>query len=351
MLGVVVFTIALALVFDFYNGMNDAANSVATIVSTRVLTPRQAVVWAAFWNFAAAFFLGTAVAKTIHAKVLTVDSISIALVLGTLIGAIFWTHTCTKVGLPISVSHALIGGLIGAGLVKSGFDFEVLKAGSIIKIGAFIFLAPIIGMIGGSVLMVVVYWLFHKVRPQKVDRVFRGGQLLSAAAFSLGHGSNDAQKTMGIITMALVAGGYLAGPLDPATGKHLAPNIPMWVVLSAHTAIALGTMLGGWRVIRTMGTKLTRLKPVQGFCAETSAAIVLFGATAGGIPVSTTHSVSGSIMGVGSVKRLRAVRWGIATRIVWAWLLTIPCSALVAGLTYWLLEVFGIAGWLDHLGG
>jgi PiT family inorganic phosphate transporter len=349
MFGLVAFIIGLALVFDFYNGMNDAANSVATIVSTRVLTPRQAVVWAAFWNFAAAFFLGTAVARAIHGKVLDVDSITLPLVLATLVGAILWTHFCTKVGLPISVSHALIGGLIGSGLVTSGFDYGILKMNGILTIASFIFLAPIIGLIGGSGIMLVVYWLFRNTPPRKVDRLFRGGQLVSAAAFSLGHGSNDAQKTMGIVTMALAAGGYLALPIDPETGRQLAPNIPLWVVLAAHTAIALGTMLGGWRVIRTMGTKLTRLRPVQGFCAELSAAIVLFGASAGGIPVSTTHSVSGSIMGVGSVKRLRAVRWGVAKKILWAWVITIPAAAVVAGLASWALDVTGFAAWANAL--
>jgi PiT family inorganic phosphate transporter len=349
MLTLVLVTVALALVFDFYNGMNDAANSIATIVSTRVLTPRMAVIWAAFWNFAAAFLFGTAVAKTIHGKVLDIDSISQVLVLSTLVGSIFWTHCCTRLGLPISVSHALIGGLIGSGLVKSGFDFAVLKADGIIKIAAFIFLAPIIGLLGGAVLMLVVYWLFRNRHPARVDRLFRGGQLISAAAFSLGHGSNDAQKTMGIITMALAAGGYLAMPIDPVTGGSMPPNVPLWVVLAAHTAIAFGTMLGGWRVVRTVGAKLTKLRPVQGFCAETSGALVLFGATAGGIPVSTTHSVAGSIMGAGSVKRLRAVRWGVAGKIMWAWVITIPCSASVSALTYLLMDVTGFVDWAATL--
>ncbi|MGQ0613261.1 MAG: inorganic phosphate transporter [Planctomycetaceae bacterium] len=350
MLALVIVTIAVALVFDFYNGMNDAANSVATVVSTRVLTPRQAVLWAAFWNFVAAFLFGTAVAKSIHGGVLKLDSISQMLVLSTLLGAILWTHACTKMGLPISVSHALIGGLIGAGLMKSGFDFGVLMIAGVAKIGVFIFLAPIIGMASGAMLMILVYWLFRHRRPAKVDRVFRVGQLFSAAAFSLGHGGNDAQKTMGMITMALVAGGFLASPLDPATGKLLAPNVPLWVVLAAHAAIAVGTMLGGWRVIRTMGTRLTKLKPVQGFCAETAGALVLFGVTAAGIPVSTTHSVTGAIMGVGSARRLRAVRWGVATKILWAWIITIPTSAIVSGLTYWLLDVVGLVAWADGLG-
>ena len=349
MIELVVVTILLALTFDFYNGMNDAANSVATIVSTRVLTPRQAVAWAAFWNFVAAFVFGTAVAKAIHGKVLDTSEISQALVLATLVGAISWTHVCTKVGLPISVSHALIGGLIGAGLMKSGFDPSILKLQSIGWIGAFIFLAPLIGMIFGTVLMTAVYWIFRNKRPSKVDSFFRVGQLFSAAAFSLGHGGNDAQKTMGIITMSLVAGGHLQMQVDAVTGKTTPPNVPIWVVLAAHTAIALGTMLGGWKVIRTMGTRLTKLKPVQGFCAETAGALVLFGVNVVGIPVSTTHSVTGAIMGVGSVKRMKAVRWGVAGRIVWAWVLTIPLSAFAAGLTYWLMDVSGFVTWASKL--
>jgi PiT family inorganic phosphate transporter len=251
--------------------------------------------------------------------------------------------------LPISVSHALIGGLVGAGLAKAGFDFAVLKADGIAKVGVFIFLAPIIGLVGGAALMLLVYWLFRNRRPAKVDRVFRVGQLFSAAAFSLGHGGNDAQKTMGIITMALVAGGFLAAPVDPATGKLLAPHVPLWVVLSAHAAIATGTMIGGWNVIRTMGTRLTKLRPVQGFCAESAGAIVLFGVTAAGIPVSTTHSITGSIIGVGAVRRLRAVRWGMATRILWAWVLTIPCAALASGLVYLLADLVGLVAWADGL--
>jgi len=349
MIELVVLTILLALTFDFYNGMNDAANSVATIVSTRVLTPRQAVAWAAFWNFVAAFVFGTAVAKAIHGKVLTADSISQALVLATLVGAVSWTHLCTKVGLPISVSHALIGGLVGAGLAKSGLDPSILKLKEIGWVALFIFLAPIIGMLIGSILMTAVYWIFRNFRPSKVDRWFRVGQLFSAAAFSLGHGGNDAQKTMGIITLALVAGGLLDAPIDAVTGKAMAPNVPIWVVLSAHAAIAFGTMLGGWQVIRTMGARLTKLKPVQGFCAETAGACVLFGATAAGIPVSTTHSVTGSIMGVGSVLRFSAVRWGVARRIVWAWILTIPLSALAAGLTYMIMDWTGFVAWSEAL--
>ncbi len=349
MLEIVVVTILLALVFDFYNGMNDAANSVATIVSTRVLSPRQAVAWAAFWNFVAAFVFGTAVAQAIHGKVLESESISHALILATLVGAIAWTHLCTKVGLPISVSHALIGGLIGAGLMQGGFDLSVLKLGGIGWIAAFIFLAPLIGMAVGSLLMWAVYWIFRNRPPARVDSLFRAGQLVSSAGFSLGHGGNDAQKTMGIITMSLVAGGYLAGPVDAVTGKVGAPAVPLWVVLAAHAAIALGTLLGGWQVIRTMGTRLTKLRPVQGFCAETAGAIVLFGVNAVGIPVSTTHSVTGAIMGAGAVRRTTAVRWVVATRILWAWLLTIPLAAATSGLTYLLMDLSGFVRWSSTL--
>jgi PiT family inorganic phosphate transporter len=338
MLALVLVTIGLALVFDFYNGMNDAANSVATIVSTRVLTPRQAVAWAAFWNFVAAFVFGTAVAKSIHGKILSVDSVSQTLVLGTLVGAIVWTHMCTKWGMPISVSHALIGGLVGAGLVRSGFDFSILQLDSIGMIVLFIFLAPLIGLIGGGIIMILVYWIFRRSAARRVERLFRTGQLASAAAFSLGHGANDAQKTMGIITLALVAWGQYELRHD---AKGL-PVVPVWVILSAHAAIALGTLVGGAQVIRTMGARLTKLRPVQGFCAETAAAVVLYGATGAGIPVSTTHSVTGSIMGVGSVRRWKAVRWGVAKRIVWAWVLTIPCAAAVSGLAYALLDLLGL---------
>jgi PiT family inorganic phosphate transporter len=342
MFEIVLVTIALALVFDFYNGMNDAANSIATVVSTRILTPRQAVAWAAFWNFVAAFVFGTAVAKSIH-SVLSVVSISQVLVLSSLAGAILWTHLCTAWGMPISVSHSLIGGLIGAGLVHSGFDLGILNMGKIGEIALFIVLAPIIGLAGGMILMVVVYRIFHRATPGRVDRVFRTGQLVSAAAFSLGHGANDAQKTMGIITMALAACASTKDLVVRDGGFH----VPYWVILSAHAAIAIGTLVGGANVIRTMGARLTKLKPVQGFCAEGAAAALLFGTAQWGIPVSTTHTVTGSIMGVGAVKRWKAVRWGIATRIVWAWVLTIPCSAAVSGLTYAILDLLGLVRWAE----
>jgi PiT family inorganic phosphate transporter len=342
MLSLVLLTIGLALVFDFYNGMNDAANSIATSVSTRILTPRQAVAWAAFWNFVAAFVFGTDVARSIHGKILSGDSVSQMLVLSTLAGAIIWTHVCTHWGMPISVSHSLIGGLIGAGLVSSGFDPSVLKLAYVGTVGLFIFLAPLIGLMAGVILMVAVYRLFRRTTPGRVDRVFRIGQLASAAAFSLGHGANDAQKTMGIITMALVAG-KIHVEMD---GKGL-PIIPYWVILSAHAAIALGTLVGGAKVIRTMGSRLTKLRPAQGFCAEGAGALLLFGTAHAGIPVSTTHTITGAIMGVGAVKRWKAVRWGIATRIVWAWVLTIPCAAVVSGLAYALLDLLGLVGWAE----
>jgi PiT family inorganic phosphate transporter len=243
------------------------------------------------------------------------------------------------------VSHALIGALIGAGLTHTGFDLGILKWEGITKIVAFIFLAPIIGMIGGSILMFLVYWIFRRRTPAKVDRFFRVGQLFSAAAFSIGHGANDAQKTMGIIVMALLAGGYLAYGVGP-DGARAMPEIPVWVIIAAYSAIALGTLLGGWRVIRTMGGKLTKLRPVQGFCAETSGALLLFGASSYGIPISTTHSVAGSIMGVGSVRRHTAVRWRVAGKMIWAWVITIPSSATVAGLAYWAMNATGLVDWI-----
>jgi PiT family inorganic phosphate transporter len=348
LLWIVLSVIALALIFDFYNGMNDAANSIATIVSTRVLTPKQAVVWAAFWNFAAAFLFGTAVAKTIGGKVVTLEVNATAFLIATAVGAIGWTHVCTKLGIPISVSHALVGALVGAGFVHGGFDPAVLKWGGIGKIVAFIFIAPIVGMIGGSLLMFSVYWIFRKATPGKVDRTFRVGQLFSAAAFSLGHGANDAQKTMALIVLAMLAGGYMDYQFA-ADGARIMPEVPMWIVLSAHAAIALGTMLGGWRVIRTMGSRLTKLRPVQGFCAETSGALVLFGATSFGIPISTTHSVSGSIMGAGTVQRHTAVRWGVARKMLVAWVITIPSAAIVSGAVYGLLKITGFVAWSADL--
>ena len=325
MLWLVVLIVVVALAFDFVNGMNDAANSIATVVSTRVLTPKQAVAWAAFWNFAAWAFFGTAVAKTIVGVVDPAQQ-SLLCILSGLTGAVAWAHTCTKLGLPISVSHSLIGGMIGAALVKAGWGS--LNGDAIRTVVIFIFAAPLIGLLVGAALMLGVYWLFHRQTPARVDRLFRGGQLVSSAAFSLGHGGNDAQKTAGIITIALYTAGYQSD------------KTPIfWVVLAAYAAIGLWTLMGGWSVIRTMGSKLTKLRPEQGFCAEMAGAVVLMGTAKFGIPASTTHSITGSIMGVGTVKRMSAVRWGVATKILWAWVLTIPAAGAVSAVMYWLLDV------------
>jgi PiT family inorganic phosphate transporter len=327
MLTLTIFIVALALLFDFVNGMNDAANSIATIVSTRVLSPRLAVAWAAFFNFAAAFGFGVHVATTIGRGIVDTRVVSPILILAALVGAILWAYLCTLYGLPISVSHSLIGGLAGAGLAKAGPG--ALVASGLIKVAIFIVLSPVIGLVVGALLMILVSWIFRKASPFRVDRFFRVGQLVSSAAFSLGHGTNDAQKTMGIIAVLL----YSTGHID-----HF--YVPVWVILSAYSAISLGTLTGGWKVIRTMGVRLTDLKPVGGFCAETAGATMLIGTALGGIPVSTTHTIAGAIMGVGSTRRLSAVRWGIAGKIVWAWVFTIPSSAAVAGLVYLLLGRF-----------
>jgi PiT family inorganic phosphate transporter len=328
MLILTIFIIFLALLFDFLNGMNDAANSIATIVSTRVLSPRVAVFWAAFFNFTAAFVFGVHVATTIGKGVVQQYVVSEWMILSALIGAIIWTHFCTKYGLPISVSHALIGGLAGSAVVKGGF--ESLITSGLIKIAIFIVLSPIIGLILGMAIMIVVTWIFRKSNVKSTDRLFRIGQLVSSAAFGLGHGTNDAQKTMGIIAMLLFTGGYLGTEF----------YVPFWVIIIAHTAIAFGTLAGGWRVIRTMGIKLTHLKPIGGFSAELAVASVLFGTAMAGIPVSTTHTIAGAIMGVGSTRRISAVRWGIAGKIVWAWVLTIPASAAIGGIAYLFLSLF-----------
>lgn len=326
MLTLVIIIIGLALLFDFLNGMNDAANSIATIVSTHVLSPRLAVLWAAFFNVVAAFGFGVHVANTIGKGIVELSVVNEYLILGALIGAIVWTHICTRFGLPISVSHALIGGLAGAGLAKGGIGALVM--GGLIKVSLFIFLSPLLGLIIAYFFMVGVTWLSRKSSPHKVDRVFRVGQLISSAAYSLGHGTNDAQKTMGIIALVLYTSGYLGNEF----------YVPVWVILSAHAAIGLGTYMGGWKVVRTMGMKLTHLRPIGGFCAETAGASVLLGTALAGIPVSTTHTIAGAIMGVGSTRRLSAVRWGIAGKIVWAWILTIPASATVAAGGYLVVE-------------
>jgi PiT family inorganic phosphate transporter len=317
----VVCLILVALLFDYINGFHDAANSIATVVSTRVLTPGKAVVWAAFFNFVAAFAFGTAVAKTVGSGLVDLDVVTFAVIFAGLIGAIVWDLITWYLGLPTSSSHALIGGYAGAAVAKAGI--AAIIPGGWTKTLLFIALAPLIGMALGFVLMVAIQWIFSPTSPGRVDHWFRRLQLLSAAAYSLGHGGNDAQKTMGIIAGVLLAGGYISSF-----------RIDLWVVLSAHAAIALGTLSGGWRIIHTMGTKITKLQPVGGFAAETGGAISLFAATYLGVPVSTTHTITGAIMGVGSIKRLSAVRWGVAGRIVWAWILTIPASAIIAALVY-----------------
>ncbi len=321
----IVFIVLVALTFDFLNGFHDAANSIATVVSTRVLAPQKAVLWAAFFNFIAAFVLGTHVAKTIGKGMIDLSVVSHDVVLAGLLGAIAWNLFTWYYGLPVSSSHALIGGYAGAAVAKAGFAAILLSGWT--KTLIFIVLAPTIGALLGFSLMVSVTWLFRRWHPFRLDRLFRKLQLLSAGLYSLGHGGNDAQKTMGIITGVLVASGHL---------KKF--EVPLWVVLISHAAIAFGTMFGGWRIVKTMGTKITKLQPFGGFCAETSGAITLVAATLGGIPVSTTHTITGAIVGVGATRRLSAVRWGMAERIVWAWVLTIPLSALVAAASYYALR-------------
>jgi inorganic phosphate transporter, PiT family len=318
----VVFIILVALAFDFLNGFHDAANSIATVVSTRVLSPNKAVAWAAVFNFVAAFVLGTHVAKTIGSGMIDLSAVTREVILAGLIGAILWNLITWYYGLPVSSSHALIGGYAGAAIVKAR-SFGVILLSGWTKTLLFIVLAPLLGLILGFFMMVAVTWIVRRWRPSRVDRQFRKLQLLSAAAYSLGHGGNDAQKTMGIITGLLVASGALARF-----------EVPLWVILLSQAAIALGTLFGGWRIVQTMGTKITKLQPVGGFCAETAGAITLMGATLAGIPVSTTHTITGAIVGVGSTRRLSAVKWGVAGRIVWAWVLTIPISGAIAAVAY-----------------
>ena len=327
MLTLVLFIVLVALVFDFINGFHDAANSIATVVSTRVLTPLQAVVWAAFFNFVAAFGFGVSVARTVGKGVVESTVVDPWVILAGLVGAIAWDLITWYWGLPTSSSHALIGGFAGAAVVKAGFG--ALVADGLIKIGIFMIVAPLVGFAVGLVLMLITINVFQRATPGRVDQIFRRGQLLSAAAYSLGHGTNDAQKTMGIIAVLLFSTGHL--------GKEF--YVPFWVVLAAHAALGLGTMAGGWRIVKTMGMRITKLRPVGGFCAETAGAITLIGTAIAGIPVSTTQTISGSIMGVGALQRLSAVRWGVAGRILWAWLLTIPASALVAAGTWLLLRL------------
>jgi PiT family inorganic phosphate transporter len=320
--------IGVALIFDYINGFHDAANSIATVVSTRVLTPGQAVAWAALFNFVAAFTFGTAVASTIGNGMIDVRVVTSAVVFGGLLGAILWDLFTWYIGLPTSSSHALVGGYAGAAIAKAGWQSLIPSGWT--KTLVFIVMSPVIGMGLALVISIITLWMFRGFRPARVDKWFRRLQLASAAAYSLGHGTNDAQKTMGIIAGLLVAAGYL---------REFA--IPLWVILAAHAAIALGTLTGGWRIVHTMGSKITKLQPFGGFAAETAGAITLFGASSFGIPVSTTHTITGAIIGVGAVKRLSAVRWGVARQIVWAWVLTIPASALIAALTYRTLSLFG----------
>lgn len=324
----IILIIALALLFDFLNGFNDSANSIATIVSTRVLSPRRAVVWAAFFNFIAFLFFGTHVANTIGKGIIEISVMDQNVIFAALIGACLWDITAWWFGLPTSSSHALIGGMIGAAITKAGFSALLLPG--IGRTVAFIFISPAVGLLLGLSIGVAVYWTFRKFTPRKVDGVFRKGQLISAALFSLGHGGNDAQKTMGIITTLLFSAGVLHGEF----------HVPNYVVYACQAAIALGTLFGGWRIVKTMGQKVTKLKPVDGFCAESGAAISLYISTALGVPVSTTQTITGAIMGIGSLRRLSAVKWGVAGRIIWAWVLTIPCAAATSAASYWLFMHF-----------
>lgn len=323
----IILLIALALVFDFLNGFHDSANSIATIVSTRVLRPKYAVIWAAFFNFIAFLLLNHNVANTMGKGIIDIAIVDRKIILGTLVGACVWDVITWYLGLPTSSSHALIGGLIGTALVKTGT--KALVWHGIMKTVTFIFVSPVVGLILAWFLGCIVYWFCRNSTPRKVDFMFRKGQLLSAAFYSIGHGGNDAQKTMGIIASLLFSAGLL--------GEKF--YIPLPVVLGCYAAIALGTMFGGWRIVKTMGQKVAKLKPVDGFCAESSAALTLIISTLFGIPVSTTHTITGAIMGIGSIKRLSAVRWGVAGRIVWAWILTIPASATIAAATYKLAEI------------
>lgn len=322
-----IFIIFVALVFDFTNGMHDAANSVATIVSTKVLTPKQAVIWAAFFNFAAFLIFGTAVANTIGKGMIDINIVTPKVIFAGLIGTICWNIITWLLGLPTSSSHALIGGYAGAAIAKGGFDAIILGGWN--KTLIFIVLAPAIGLLAGLILKIISSWIVVKKPPAQVNKWSRRLQFFSAALYSLGHGGNDAQKTMGIITGVLFTGGLI---------KEFA--IPLWVVLSAHSAIALGTLSGGWRIVKTMGQKITKLRPIDGFCAETASAASIFLATHMGIPVSTTHVITGAISGVGSANRISAVRWGVTLRIVWAWFFTIPTAAIMAYLIYSILKLF-----------
>ncbi len=329
-LWVIVVLVALAILFDFMNGFHDAANSIATVVSTGVLKPTQAVVFAAFFNFVAIFVFHLSVAATIGKGIVHPGIVDTHVIFGALVGAITWNVITWYYGIPSSSSHALIGGIVGAVIAKAGAG--ALIGGGIWKTVAFIFVSPVLGFLLGSIMMVIVAWIFRRTTPGRVDKWFRRLQLVSAGAYSLGHGGNDAQKTIGIIWLLLLSTGY-ASAADA--------NPPMWTIVSCYAAIGLGTMFGGWRIVKTMGQKITKLKPVGGFCAETGGALTLFIATAMGVPVSTTHTITGAIVGVGSTQRMSAVRWGVAGNIVWAWVLTIPASAFVAAFAYWVsLQLF-----------
>ena len=327
---IVVALTAVALVFDFINGFHDAANSIATVVSTRVLSPGKAVIWAAFFNFVAAFGFGTAVARTIGSGMIDIRAVTFAVIFAGLLGAIIWDLITWYWGLPTSSSHALIGGYAGAAVIKAGFSVIIPSGWT--KTLVFVVVSPMIGLAAGLGLMVAIYWVFRPMSPTRVDKWFRRLQLVSAALFSLNHGANDAQKTMGIIAGLLFTAGYLHGPF----------YIPFWVILIAHAAIGLGTLSGGWRIIHTMGSRITKLQPVNGFAAETGAASAILLATHFGIPVSTTHAITGAIVGVGATRRWSAVRWGVAGRIVWAWLVTIPAAGAIGAGTYLVLRLFGV---------
>ncbi len=324
----VIIGIVIALVFDFLNGMNDAANSIATIVATRILSPFAAVLWAAFWNFAAVFIFGVAVAKTVGKGIVEPGFVDVYMILAALIGAIIWVFFCTKKGLPISVSHALIGGLVGSALFVHGP--EALIGNGIAKIGLFIVLSPIIGLTLGFLMMCLTMWIFKKSNPFRTEKLFKGMQLLSSAIFSLGHGGNDAQKTMGIIFILLISGGFLDASAE---------SPPDWVILACYTTMALGTLIGGRKVIKTLGDGLASIKPLQGFCAETAGALTLIGTAMSGIPVSTTHTITGSIIGVGITKGFSSVRWGTAANIVAAWVFTIPAVLVISGSIYWIIDL------------
>jgi PiT family inorganic phosphate transporter len=325
---VVGFLILVALAFDFMNGFHDAANSVATIVSTRVLTPRQAVVWAAFFNFVAAFGFGVNVASTVGKGIIDPSAVSNSVVFAGLTAAIVWDVLTWIYGLPTSSSHALIAGFAGAGVAAAGPHVVVLSG--LTKVFLFVFISPILGLILGLFSMTLVTMAVRRSTPARVDFAFRRLQLVSAAAYSLGHGTNDAQKTMGIIAVLLFTAGYLGSAF----------YVPIWVILVCHAAIALGTTFGGWRIVKTMGMHITKLQPIGGFCAETAGAVTIIGAAAAGIPVSTTHTITGAIIGVGASRRLSAVRWGVARNVVWAWVLTIPGTAIIAAGVYWLISKF-----------